>query len=282
MGVEQDHVAANLALQLRRRAQADQVAVAQDGQAVAFFGLFHQVRGHDDGDALLVAQNLQVLPEVAARAGIEAGGGLIEQQNLGTMEQSLGQFETALHAAGEGFGAVLGAIGEGDALQHFRHALLQRRAGDSVEMADVDEVLLRRKLHVDAARLEDHADLAAHAAGIQSHVVAQNQSASGGGQHQGGKNAEHGGLAAAVGAEQTEDLGAIHGEGDAVEGDAIAVLMAQAVDLNDRPGAASWWRRRVSCSCVLVVKSISPQLVRAGRCDHAALFSIISAKSKGR
>ena len=90
------------------------------------------------------------------------------------MEQSLGQFETPLHAAGKGLGAVVGTIGEGDALQHFGHAFFEHGAGDSVEMANVNQVLLGRKFHVNAARLEDHADMAAHVAGFQGYVVAEN------------------------------------------------------------------------------------------------------------
>ena len=159
-------------------------------------------------------------------------------------------------------------------------------------MADVDEVLFGGKFHVDAARLEDHSDLAAHSAGIERHVVAQDQGASGGGKHQRGEDAEHGGLAAAVGAEQAEDLRALHVEGDAVEGHAVAVLVAQAFDLDHRP-------RRVAGGAVellflrpgfkfLVVKLISPQVERVVCVEpvrtvrHAALFSIISAKSRGR
>ena len=55
----------------------------------------------------LVAQHAEVLPEVEARAGIEAGGGLVEQQDGGRVDEALGQLDAALHAAGEGFDVVL-------------------------------------------------------------------------------------------------------------------------------------------------------------------------------
>jgi hypothetical protein len=103
---EQDDVAADLAGQCLGRAERHQVAFIQDGQPVAAFGFFHQVGGHDDGDALLIAQDLQVLPKIAPGARIEAGGGLVEQQNLGMMKQTLGKLDAPLHASGESFHAI--------------------------------------------------------------------------------------------------------------------------------------------------------------------------------
>ena len=79
--LEQNHVAADFVLQFRGRAQRDQLALVQDGEAVAALGFFHQVSGHNDRDALLIAQNLQVLPEIAAGARIEPGRRLVQQQH---------------------------------------------------------------------------------------------------------------------------------------------------------------------------------------------------------
>ena len=84
------------------------------------------------------------------------------------------------------------------------------RAAQSVEMADQHQVLFGGEFHVDALRLEDHADVAAHQRGLAGDIVAHDQRASAGGQHQGRENAEGRGLAAAVGAEQAEDLGRPH------------------------------------------------------------------------
>ena len=86
------------------------------------------MRGDEHGDMLFVAQHLQVLPEIAPGAGIEAGGGLIEQQHSGMMQQSLGQFDAALHAAGESFDQFLGAIGQADAREDFVNPRSSARA----------------------------------------------------------------------------------------------------------------------------------------------------------
>src|SRR5579872_3395609 len=78
---QQDHIAADFTLQFRRSAQRHHLALVEDGHAVAFFRFLHQVRGDDDGDVLFIAQNAQVLPQIAARARVKSGGGFVQQQN---------------------------------------------------------------------------------------------------------------------------------------------------------------------------------------------------------
>ncbi len=124
------------ALQFRGRAQRDDVAVGVNRQTVAALGLFHQMRGDQHGHAFFVAQNLQVLPQVAARAGIESGRRLIEQQHRRMMQQPLRQFQAPLHAAGKCLGFFFRAIGQPNAAKHLGNALLQRRAAQAVDMAD--------------------------------------------------------------------------------------------------------------------------------------------------
>ena len=63
------------------------------------------------------------------------------------------------------------------------------------------EILVGSQLFVDALRLEDNADLPTDGGGILGCVKTHDQGAAGGRHHQCRKNAEQGGLAAAVGAE---------------------------------------------------------------------------------
>ena len=76
--IQQDHVAADFALQFRRSSQRHQVALVQDRQPVAALGLFHQVSRDQHRNMLFVAQHLQVLPQVAACSGIESSRRLIQ------------------------------------------------------------------------------------------------------------------------------------------------------------------------------------------------------------
>ena len=83
---KQKHVATDFVFQFCRSAQRDQLAFAEDCQAIATLGFFHQVRGHDHGDMFLVAKDGEILPEIATRARIEAGRGLIEQKHRRVMQ----------------------------------------------------------------------------------------------------------------------------------------------------------------------------------------------------
>ena len=109
-------------------------------------------------------------------------------------------------------------------------------AAQAINVADQHQVFFGRQLDVDALRLEDHADVAAHQRGFARDIVAHDQRAPAGGQHQGRENAEGRGLAAAVGTQQAEDLGRPHVERNPGQRDAISVLMAQVLQLNR-------WRR---------------------------------------
>src|SRR3954469_16906155 len=133
------------------------------------------------------------------------------------MQEPFGEFETALHAAGESLCFVFGAIDESDAGERFLNASFERSAGETVEVADVHQIFGGGEFYVDALGLEDYADLAAKSVGISGGIVAHDDGASPHGQHESRKNTEHRGLAAAVRAEQAKYLGLAHVEADAVE-----------------------------------------------------------------
>ena len=78
-GIEQDDVAADFAFQFCGSAESHQISLIHDGKAVAAFGLFHQMRRDQNGNVLLVAQDLQILPEIAPGTGIKPRGRLVQQ-----------------------------------------------------------------------------------------------------------------------------------------------------------------------------------------------------------
>src|SRR5512140_282021 len=49
-GLEQYDVAADLVLEFGRSSDSDKPSLAQDGEPIAPFSFFHQMRGNDDGD----------------------------------------------------------------------------------------------------------------------------------------------------------------------------------------------------------------------------------------
>ena len=127
-----DHVAADFGLEFARRRDRDQLALMHDANSIASLGLFHVVRRQHDRDAIVLAQMLEVVPELAARRGIQPGAGLVEQQQLGFMQESFGQLDAALQPARQGLDAVARARCEPEPLEHRGAALAEPRAGDSI------------------------------------------------------------------------------------------------------------------------------------------------------
>jgi hypothetical protein len=194
------------------------------------------VSGDDDGDALLIAEDLEVLPKVAPGAGIEAGGGLVEEQNLRMVEQSFGELDAALHASGKSFYAVGGAIEQSYTREYFCDSLLELGATQTVEVSLMPEVFVGGELRVDALGLENDADVAAQGSGLANRVQASDGGAAGGRDHERGENAEERCFAAPVWTEEPEEFGGADFERDAVERDAILVAMHQVVNGNGNDG----------------------------------------------
>ena len=98
--LERDDVAAEDVLEPGRRVEGHELAVVHDGDAVAEeVGLLHVVGRQDDRHAGLFVELADVLPDVAARLGVEAQGRLVEEEDLGPVDQAAGDLEAALHAA---------------------------------------------------------------------------------------------------------------------------------------------------------------------------------------
>ena len=92
--------------QLARRALGDDAPAVHDHEAVAqLLGLVHVVRREHEGHALAL-QLVEALPQEVARLRVEAGRRLVEQQQLGLVDERAGDREPALHAARERVDAV--------------------------------------------------------------------------------------------------------------------------------------------------------------------------------
>ena len=91
-----------------------------EADAVAALGFLHVMRGEDHGQSLAVAEVDEILEEVAARAGIEPGRRLVEQHEIGLVQQSLGELDPTREAAGEALDVVGRALGETEAVEQRR------------------------------------------------------------------------------------------------------------------------------------------------------------------
>ena len=88
--------------QLVGRAVGDDGAAGQDQDAVGqLLGLVEVVRGQQDRGVVHVGQSVHQVVELAPRLGVEAGGRLVEEQQLGPADDADGDVEPAALPAGE-------------------------------------------------------------------------------------------------------------------------------------------------------------------------------------
>src|ERR1700675_4415573 len=105
-------------------------------------------------------------------------------------------------------------------------------------MSLMTEVFVGGEFGVDALGLEDDADVAAQGSGLANGVEAGDRGAARSRDHECGKNAEKSGLAAAVRAEEPEEFGGAHVEGNAFERGAVLIAMDKVANGNDGGGLA--------------------------------------------
>ena len=192
-------IAADRGNELLRRAQGDEAAVIHDGDAVAeALGLVHVMGGEDDGAAGAL-QVIHEVPEMPASLRIEAGGGLVEEQQLGIADQRAGHGQALLLAAGKRAHAGIAfffELGSGDDFVH-RDAAMEKAA----EKAEGFE---NRELFRELRFLELNADALAQIGGMVTPVSAEKNDLAGIGSSQAFADFDGGGFACAVGAEQAE------------------------------------------------------------------------------
>ena len=145
-------------LQILGRSLGDDAAVVDDGEPVAQgVGLVHVVGGEDDGfaEAVVIADDL---PQQQARLRIEAGAGLVEEQHFGIVHHGAGDGEALHHAAREGAGHVVGAVGELELLEQLGGAPLAL-AGALAEVGAVEQQdFARGEGEIQVGPLRHHAD----------------------------------------------------------------------------------------------------------------------------
>ena len=165
--------AGHAVLELDRRAQRHQIAVIDDGDAVAeLVGFFHVVRGEQHGEVARGFELVQHLPHGDARDGIEAGGGLVEKKDVRIVHQAARDLKPPPHAAGKRFGLRVAPLDEVDGLEHFLDVLLALGARNAVELGVDDQILFEGQILIAGERLGNDADHAPHVVGILAHVVA--------------------------------------------------------------------------------------------------------------
>jgi hypothetical protein len=193
-------------LQLLGRALGDDPAIVDDGYVVTEgVRLVHVVGGQDDGDAG-VPEGHDLVPDQPAGLGVQAGGGLVQDEHLGRVHHGLGDDQAPLHAARQLVDLRIPLrrqLGEG---QHLVDLGIDLPRRDAVELGVVAEVLPHVDIPVQDLVLGHHADVALDIAGVLDDVVAQHRGSTGGGKRQPTQHSDDGRLARPVGSQQSEYL----------------------------------------------------------------------------
>ena len=82
--------------ELGRGVAGEDSAGVHQGDAVAAQGLVHEMGGDEDRDALAAGEVDEELPELVAGDGVDARGGLIEQEHVGLVQDGDGQGQPLL------------------------------------------------------------------------------------------------------------------------------------------------------------------------------------------
>src|SRR5437870_943492 len=217
-------------LDVRGRAQRDELAEVQHRDAIAkVHDERHVVLDQEDGEAEARANATNEPAQAPLLPAIHAGGGLVEQKQLGLQRQGARDLEPALVAVGEVAGPLVGTVGEADQLEQrqgpaTRLALLGARRGQPDHAAHEaarrphvtrdHHVLERRELAEQTHVLKRARDAeAGDAEGPQARdVTALIPEPAGGGRAEARDEIEQRRLAGAVGPDQAEELAALHGE----------------------------------------------------------------------
>ena len=235
-------------------------AMVQHYQPVAQALRFvHEMRGQQDGGALL-QQPLQALPHQVARLRIEAGGGLVQQQQSGRIDQRTRQAQAPLHAARELARLGVGLVREGGKFQQLRNALADLLIRQSEIAAKHQQILGAGEIRIKRIELRDHAQMLLDGQRIARHcqaVEGADHAVIGRGQAQ--AHAQRGGLAGAVGADHPQTLARRNAEGHIVHRRELAKALAQVFGSEQRRGRrrAHWkatsWKLRSLRLCRLPV-----------------------------
>ena len=183
-------------------------------------------------DGVLAGERLDELADLDDLGGIEADGGLVEDEHLGIAEESLGEAdalplslgEIADHAVEELRAARL----DGDALD-LALALL---AGNTLDGSDETQIGPRGHVGVDGRIFRQVADPLLHLDGILEDVEPAHLRLAARRRQDSGEDAHGRRLAGAVGAEETEDLARLHLEADVVDRLQLPVALHQVLDFN--------------------------------------------------
>ncbi len=220
--------------ELARSSEGDHSSVIDDRDSIAEpLCFFHVVGGQQDG----AAGPLEIqdeIPELSPRLGIESGGRLVEEQELGVADEGGGHGEALLLAAGEPGDPSAALLFEPDDPHDVFNA-----AAPVEEAAEKSERLLYGQLFGELSLLELHAETLPQSVIVRAPTHPEDLDVAGIRLQQPLQNLDGRRLAGSVGPQKPEALADEDLEIEAVHGHDIAVSLGKAAAAERAPPVAA-------------------------------------------
>ena len=181
-------------------------------------GLAEEVRAEQNGAAVLGREGGQEVEDVAGRLWVEARRGLVEEKDVGLVQEGAGQGDALALTGREPLDAVVGAVGDAEALEQVAGLCRCLLRGEAAHTSDEDDVLEGGEALVEAGLLGHHARAPTDVVAVGDRVEAEDAGAAAVGRQQAVEEANGRRLARPVGTEEGDDLAGVDVEGQAVEG----------------------------------------------------------------
>jgi hypothetical protein len=220
--------------QLLQGPLTDESTGGEDADPVAHgLDLVEQVAREQDGQATLMGQAPKQVEHLDHADRVDGGRRLIEDEQVGILDQRIGDAQPLEHAPRIRLDERIGPIAQTDLDEDLVDGRLGDIARDAIESSRIAQVLATGHVAVEADLVGHVAhpslDLERPARRIEAHHPRSTRGRLGETQeHQDGRR-----LARAVLAKQAEDLAGSHLEVEVIDGDQIAVRLGQALGADD-------------------------------------------------
>ena len=208
------------------------LALVDDDDAFAGMLDFREDVGAQD-DGVVAGEAADELARFDDLLGVEAGGRLVENQDIGVMQDGLRQTHALPVALGELADELVLDVANGAAVAHFVDALGRRRRwrGPSAVPTKV-RYSLTSMSGIERRGFGKIADAFLHFEGLLEDIETGHVRLARGGGQEAGEDAHSGSLSGPVGSEKANNLAFFHLEGDVIDGDGTSVSLRQTFDFN--------------------------------------------------
>ena len=224
-------VAVAFGLEFGGSAVGDNFSLVDDDRAGAGGFHFFENVGREQ-DCFFFPELLDEFADLVLLVGVEAVGGLVEDEDFGVVNERLRETGAVAVTFGKSVDCLLGDGLQEAGLDHFLDRFLLSLAGETAHFGNPLQEAGHGHVVVERSGLGEVADLAFGLFGVVDHGDAADFDAAGGGGEEAGDHAHGGGLSGSIGSEESEDFALVDGEGQVVDGHFGAKAFGEIFNVN--------------------------------------------------